>query len=101
MRKVTKADLAEINAITLATIAEYADDWLRGGSKHMLDSLSMHTDDVIYNINALKQFNADSDAQALHSAVMSQDTFVREAFIDTLRYIENNNLIPSYRFCCV
>lgn len=101
MQKVTANHLAQINVITLQTIAEYANDWLRASDAYEVQSAGMHTDDIVYNTNALIQFNADKDVQELHNTIMSQDTIVRERFINTLRYIEENKLIPNYRFCCI
>jgi hypothetical protein len=101
MRKLTQAQFAEINVITLQTIAEYAGDWLRASNAYEVQSAGMHTDDVVYNTNALVQFNTDRDVQALHSSIMGQDTIVRERFIATLRYIEENVLIPNYNYCCI
>jgi len=104
MRKLTPAHSLQINLLVLKTTQDYIDfSTTQHGVNYpiTLDSLQFHTQDVQHNINALVQFNTDSNVQNLHDSIMRQDTFVREYYIDVLRYIEDNNLIPSNMFCCI
>jgi hypothetical protein len=100
MRKTNKTDIANINVIMLRTIANYASFCARDDERD-ISSLQMYADDVQHNAAALQAFNSTKNAQALHDSIMRQDTFVREYFIETLRYIENNALIPTNRYCCI
>ena len=50
---------------------------------------------------SLDVFNATNNVQQLHESIMLQDTLVREHFINTLRYIEENNLISPRYFACM
>jgi hypothetical protein len=110
MRKVTNTHYVNIVNITLATFKQYLHFCLycAHGAMHSdaainaqmhNDDLQMHKDDVTYITDALTAFVSSKNAVALHSALMQQDTFVREYFINTLRYIEENNL-TTY-MCCV
>lgn len=56
--------------------------------------------DVKYNMDAVNAFIRDSDVYALHTAVVRQDTLVREHFYAVLKYIEDNNLIAANEFVC-
>ena len=98
MRKLTQAQFAEINVITLQTIAEFTTDWL---TKWEDVKRSGYAPDVAKITLALADFNTTKNVQELHTSIMRNDTLVREAFIATLRYIEENALIPSSRYCCV
>jgi hypothetical protein len=104
MRKVTQAHVLAINMLVLKTTEDYINfSTTQHGVNFPVtaDNLQYSTLDVQYNINALVEFNADKNAQKLHDSIMLQDTFVREYYIDTLQYIESNNLINAYKFCCV
>ena len=104
MRKLTSAHKLQINMLVLKTTQDYIDFSTTQWGVNFpinLDSLQFHTLDIQYNINALAVFNTDNNVQNLHDAIMQQDTFVREYYIDVLQYIESNNLISSNRFCCV
>ena len=99
MRKVTQTQVLAINTLMLKTTESYINTFVR--EEDDVSSISMYADDVQHNITALVNFNATKDVQALHDSIMLQDTLVREYYIDTLRYIENNKLINSNRFCCI
>ena len=99
MRKVTPANVLTINTIMLKTTEMYINTSVYNGDD--LSSISMYTEDVAHNVNALVAFNATQDAQALHDSIMQQDTLVREYYIDVLQYIEQNKLITADNFCCV
>lgn len=103
MRKVTNAQVAEIVTITLSTMQSYtkfcksnlADDIAQGDTS----SIAMYMDDLLYMQTALNNFVQNKNTVQLQDAIMHQDTFVREYYINTLRYIEENNL--SNNFYCV
>ena len=101
MRKVTAVHFYKINKLMLSTTEDYINTFVSDRPGPDSSSLTMYADDVAYNINALVAFNASKDAQALHDSIMEQDTLVREYYIETLQYIENNKLIPADSYCCV
>jgi hypothetical protein len=98
MNTITPDNIAKINFLMLKTTQEYIDSFVTDVND---SNYIMYTMDVQHNINALAQFNSDNNVQNLHENIMRQDTLVREYYIDTLRYIENNKLISSNRYCCV
>jgi len=98
MNTITPDSIAKINFLMLKTTQEYIDSFVTDVND---DNYIMYTMDVQHNINALAQFNSDNNVQNLHENIMRQDTLVREYYIETLRYIENNKLISSNRYCCV
>jgi|LauGreStaDraftv2_3_1035109.scaffolds.fasta_scaffold83638_2 hypothetical protein len=98
MNKLTNETIAKINFLMLKTTQEYIDSFVTDVND---SNYIMYTMDVQHNINALAQFNSDNNVQDLHENIMRQDTLVREYYIETLRYIENNKLISSNRYCCV
>ncbi len=103
MRKVTNAQVTEIVSITLSTMQRYtkfcksciADDSAQSDTS----SIALYMDDLLYMQTALNNFIQDKNAVKLQNAIMHQDTFVREYYINTLRYIEENNLTDSF-YCC-
>jgi hypothetical protein len=103
MRKLKQADILEINMLVLNTTQDYISFCTTQHGIHTpvtADNLKYSALDVQNNINALVQFNADLNVQQLHDSIMLQDTFVREYYIATLQYIEENNLIAKNAFCC-
>ena len=98
MNKLTNETIAKINFLMLKTTQEYIDSFVTDVND---SNYIMYTMDVQHNINALAQFNSDNNVQDLHENIMRQDTLVREYYIETLRYVENNKLISSNRYCCV
>jgi hypothetical protein len=103
MRKLKQADILQINMLMLKTTEDYISFSTTQYGEHTpvtADNLKYSALDVQKNINALVQFNADLNVQQLHNSIMRQDTFVREYYIATLRYIEENNLIAKNAFCC-
>jgi hypothetical protein len=103
MRKLKQADILQINMLMLKTTEDYISFSTTQYVEHTpvtADNLKYSALDVQKNINALVQFNADLNVQQLHNSIMRQDTFVREYYIATLRYIEENNLIAKNAFCC-
>lgn len=101
MRKLKPENILQINTLILKTTENYINFGTMENCPLTTDSLSMYTTDIQYNINALVQFNTDGDVQQLHNSIMLQDTFVREYYIEVLRYIEKNALIPANCYCCV
>lgn len=99
MAKLAQKHIIAINKLMLATTASYIKTFVRDDAD--ISSMQMYADDVAHNVSALHVFNSTKNAQQLHDNIMRQDTLVREYYIETLRYIENNNLIPDYMFCCV
>ncbi len=98
MNTITPDNIAKINFLMLKTTQEYIDSFVTDVND---SNYIMYTMDVQHNINALAQFNKDNNVQNLHENIMRQYTLLREYYIETLRYIENNKLISSNRYCCV
>ena len=99
MRQLTSANVLQINKLVLATIASYTKT-----CREIADTVSsaqMYADDVVYNATALQNFNKTLDVLKLHTALIAQDTVVREEFYTTLKYIEINNLIDRRYFACM
>jgi len=65
------------------------------------ESMNMYARDVAYNANALSEFTFEEDYAQLHTAIIRQDTFVREYYYAVLVYIEQNALIPKHKFACI
>ena len=104
MRKLTQVHKREINMLMLKTTMDYIDFSTTSYCVNMpvtLDNVQFHTLDIQHNINALAAFNTSNNVQQLHDALMQQDTFVREYYIDVLQYIEQNALINVNRYCCI
>jgi hypothetical protein len=98
MRKVTNVHYLNIIAITSATLQEYTDFCLRC-AKHAdstADSNVMHLADILYMQRALNAFINNNNVAQLQDSIMMQDTFVREYYINTLRYLEDNNLVAQH-----
>jgi hypothetical protein len=100
MRKVIQVHVDKINKLMFVTTNSYIDCFCLTAPVTK-SNYSMYADDVAHNINALVNFNATKDVQALHDSIMQQDTLVREYYIDVLQYIENTKLISADNFCCV
>lgn len=48
--------------------------------------------DIVYVNNALVNFMLDKDVQKLYTALLTQDTFVREKFLSVMRYCEEEGI---------
>ena len=48
---------------------------------------------------ALHTFVLTKNVEQLQDSIMTQDTFVREYYADTLRYLEDNFLVIN-NYCC-
>ena len=101
--KLTQKHYINIIAITSACIQDYANFTLRCAkfvqeNEQSADAENdiMHFEDLLYVQTALNNFINNKDVAQLQDDLMSQDTFVREYYIDTLRYIEDNNLVTNY-----
>jgi hypothetical protein len=82
MRKLTKQHKCAIITTMLAELQYYS-------------TYCSHQPDITANLAKLNTFNLTNDVQQLHSSVVRQDTYAREKFIKTLRYIEANNLVSA------
>ena len=65
-----------------------------------LNMFKMYVGDIAHNIAALQVFNDTLDAPTLHNSIMRQDTAPQEHFNAVLKYIEDNGLIPTYKYTC-
>ena len=101
MRKVTNVHYLNIIAITSATLQEYTNFCLHCAkdADSTADSNVMHLADILYMQRALNAFINNSNVAQLQDSIMTQDTFVREYYINTLQYLEDNNLVSN--FYCV
>ena len=97
MPKLAQQHKTAITKLMLHTTAKYI---TRFATDDSADCFGMYANDVAYNSKALAKFNKTGDCVALHDAVMSQDTLVREYYISVLRYIEDNALIPAAYYAC-
>lgn len=95
MRKLTAKHIVQINVLFLKTTAQYIKCFCNDEDIQLI-----YAEDVADNVNALVQFNKDNDVEALHNAIMQQDTIVREFYISVLLYIEDNALISANKYCC-
>jgi hypothetical protein len=95
--KLTQKHYINIIAITSATLQQYADFALRCAKEdsvnNCVESNAQHIEDILYVQTALNNFIKDKNIEQLQDSVMTQDTFVREYFVDTLQYVEDNNLV--------
>jgi hypothetical protein len=91
LKKASKQQQHTINLLMLQTISTYLNIYVGAGED--LQNLRVYTEDVAHNINALNAFNATLDADTLQSAIMGQDTLVREVFGKVLRFLEDNSLV--------
>ena len=98
MRKLANIHYNNIIAITLATMQDYT-KFALSCAEDEDDSNVMHMEDILYMQTALNEFIADRDVAKLQDKIMMQDTFVREYYISTLRYMEDEMLVPYY-YCC-
>ena len=99
MQKTNSKHVIVINNLMLKTTESYINTFV--SEDEDASSISMYAEDVAHNVNALVNFNATKDAQALHDSIMEQDTLVREYYIAVLLYIEQNKLITADNVCCV
>jgi hypothetical protein len=99
MQKANNKHVIVINNLMLKTTESYINTFV--SEDEDASSISMYTEDVAHNVNALVNFNATKDVQALHDSIMLQDTLVREYYIAVLLYIESNKLINKRNFCCM
>ena len=95
MQKLTAKHIAQLHVLLLKTTEQYINCFVNDE-----DANDMYAEDVAYNVNALVQFNTDKNVQALHKAIIMQDTIVREFYISVLLYIEDNALISANKYCC-
>jgi hypothetical protein len=99
MRKITAKNKTAIIQLMFKTTADYINTFCIEDIDAF--NASMYIGDIAYNTNALNNFIKDNNALNLHNAIMQQDTIVREFYYTTLKYIEDNNLIPLNMFTCI
>ena len=97
MAKVSKAHAVAINKLMIPLINTVG--YIEPTDNDM-DMFNMYIGDIAHNVAALGVFNSTLDAGVLHNSIMRQDTSPREHFYDVLKYIEDNELISAYAFCC-
>ena len=97
INKLTQKHYINIIALTSATLQDYTNFTLRVAKEYAdADSDLMHIDDILYVQTALNNFINNKDVAQLQDALMTQDTFVREYYINTLQYIEDNYLVANF-----
>ena len=95
--KLTQKHYINIIALTSATLQDYTNFTLRVAKEYTdAESDLMHIEDILYVQTALNNFINNKNVAQLQDSIMLQDTFVREYYIDTLRYLEHNNLVANY-----
>ena len=99
MQKLTKQHKLAIINTMFADLASYVNIYCTDNKD--VDNTNMYCGDIVHNTNALDEFFKTNNVQQLHESIMLQDTLVREHFINTLRYIEENNLISPRYFACM
>jgi hypothetical protein len=97
MRKLTQKHYINIIAITSATLQQYAEFCLRctKDADNCVESNAQHIEDILYMQTALNNFIKDKNVEQLQDSIMTQDTFVREYFVDTLQYVEDELLVSN------
>jgi 1,2-phenylacetyl-CoA epoxidase catalytic subunit len=97
MRKLTQKNYINIIAITSATLQQYTDFCLRCAkdTDNTAEDNAMHIEDILYMQTALNNFIKDKNVEQLQDKIMWQDTFVREYFVDTLQYLEDELLVSN------
>ena len=101
--KLTQKHYINIITITSACIQDYADFALRcakfvqeNEQSADADSDIMHFEDLLYVQTALNNFINNKNVAQLQDDLMTQDTFVREYFVNTLQYLEDELLVTNY-----
>ena len=97
MAKVSKAHALAINKLMIPLINSVGYTEITDNDMGMFE---MYVGDIAHNVAALHEFNKNLDAKILHDTIMDQDTAPRDHFYDVLKYIEDNELISAYSFCC-
>ncbi len=100
--QIAQKHIQAINLLMQTRIAVYINNYVTADAD--VSSLQMYADDIAYNSKILAAFNNSNlrkkDVLNLHTAIIKQDTLVREHFYIVLKYIENNNLIAANYFAC-
>lgn len=96
----TNKQFSDLFAITLSTLNKYSEFCkLDLDEEAEISSVNMQLDDVAYMCKVLAEFAVTKNMNDLHSGIMHQDTFVREYFIKTLRYVEDCANYTGYKAC--
>jgi hypothetical protein len=93
MQKLTKAHSRNIQLLTLGVLQKYIALYVQICANEGLRDVTMLAADVLRIASAVHAFSVGGNVQQLHTAIMLQDTLVREKYISVLRYIEDNNLV--------
>mgnify|MGYP006269297761 CR=1 FL=1 len=101
--QIAQQHIQAINTLMLAEMQSYIKCYATADSD--VSSLQMYADDIAYNSKILAAFNNSNlrkkDLLNLHTAIIKQDTLVREHFYNVLKYIEDNVLIDKQYFACI
>ena len=113
--KLTIAHYNNIIATALVNMQEYTDFCVRSAKyndalimhfdtqeqmyKSKCEDNIMHFEDLCYMQKALHTFVLTKNVEQLQDSIMTQDTFVREYYADTLHYLEDNFLVIN-NYCC-
>ena len=113
--KLTIVHYNNIIATALVNMQEYTDFCLRSAKfddtkllccdtqeqmyKGKNEDNIMHFEDLCYMQKALHTFVLTKNVEQLQDSIMTQDTFVREYYADTLHYLEDNFLVIN-NYCC-
>jgi hypothetical protein len=113
--KLTIAHYNNIIATALINMQEYTDYCLRSAKFDDTKLLSCDTqeqmykgkneDSITYFVDlchmqkALHTFVLTKNVEQLQDSIITQDTFVREFYADTLHYLEDNCLVIINNYC--
>jgi len=91
MHKATKQQQQELVSVTLKTLAEYVKFVEYCISTEQFDAANteQYMQDIAYMCNAVTQFAKTANLEQFNDAVYTQDTFVREYYINTIYALED------------
>jgi len=90
--RATKQQQQELITTTLKALAEYVDFAQFSNStdeQFSAANVEQFTEDIAYMCKAVEQFAKTADLEQFNDAVYTQDTFVREYYINTIYAIED------------
>jgi hypothetical protein len=92
MHKATEQQQQELITTTLKALAEYVDFAQFSNStdeQFSAANVEQFTQDIAYMCKAVEQFAKTANLEQFNNAVYTQDTFVREYYINTIYAIED------------
>jgi len=95
MHKATKQQQQELVSITLKSLAKFvnlAEFCNRDEELFNAACVEQHMQDIAHMCDAVEQFAKTADLEEFLDAVYSQDTFVRDYYINTIRAIEDHGV---------